>query len=469
MSRDGGIDWWCAPRFDSPSVFGRLLDHDQGGHFLLRPVGRWRASLTYETGTNILRTEWQAPEGRVVVHDFMPFSVEASGSSRIVRRAQCVKGQARLRIEFAPRPDYARQVPKLAREGEAVVAPVDGGRAWLLGSRGLRVERATAVGELHLARRERCALVAGWATAGEKIPPADAKWVEDVERATASVWREWAGALRYRGRYRSLVERSTLTLKLLSHGHSGAVIAAPTTSLPEDVGGVRNWDYRYAWIRDAAFAVTALHRAGHPSEAFAFMDWVARLARLQERPLRIMYRVDGTSVPAEEPLPHLGGYRASTPVRIGNAAFSQVQLDVYGEAADCLHGCRVLGMPFGPEHAAALRALVEDVRARWRERDSGIWEMRSPLQQFVYSKVMAWVALDRGVKAAEDGVLDAPVEEWRREREAIREAVLESFDDKLGSFPQTFGAKTLDAANLLIPLVGFLPANDWRVIGRLKP
>lgn len=462
VSREGSIDWWCTPRFDSPSTFARLLDHDKGGHFLLRPLGPGVPTVAYEAHTNVLRTDWRCPTGRLRVHDFMPFPAGESGSN-IVRVAEATSGRVTLSLELAPRPDYARTRPQIVEQGRHA-ATWDGDQPLTLGaSVPLDVDGGTVHAHLDLHEGEQACFMLGSLRADEGA--ADAT---DLLKRTQASWAAWSVGCPYDGPYREEVMRSVLALKLLAHEPTGAVIAAPTMSLPEDVGGVRNWDYRYAWLRDAAFAVTALHHTGHAGEAYAYMDWVARVVCEHGEDVQIMYRVDGSSDLEERTLPHLEGYRASRPVRVGNAASGQLQLDVYGEALDCLHGCRVMGMPFEERHRNAIRTLVEGVVKRWREPDHGIWEMRAKPRHFVYSKLMAWVALDRGVKAIEDGALAGPIEGWRAIREEIRRDIIASYDEALDSFPQAYGTPALDAANLLLPLSGFLPPEDPRVTSTVE-
>ena len=445
VSDEGSIDWLCAPEFDSPSVFARLLDASRGGHFAIRPVGRFGARTAYLGHSAVLETTFCAESGVATLTDFMPLAqgegVERFGvpraQRRLVRLVEGLDGRLELAVEFCPRPDYARR----AAAEERIF------------------RRSVSVGE-------RIAFVLDL-TAREPVLFENPGAAEAALEETLQFWRGWHAGCRYRGPYYDAVMRTLGTLKLLIHAPAGAMVAAPTTSLPEELGGVRNWDYRYAWIRDASFGFHALFHAGHPEDARRFIRWVCDAAlHCEPGALQIMYGLRGELDLRECTLEHLEGYRRSRPVRLGNHASTQFQLDAYGELLDCFEMFRASGqMPQADarEMWPAFAAQVDVVARRWREPDSGIWEMRSEPRQFVYSKVMAWVALDRGLCAAEAAGLPADLAHWRRERDALKDEVLkEGYDARLGTFVQSYGAKLADGANLLLPLVGFIEAtHPW--------
>ncbi|MDP9457889.1 MAG: glycoside hydrolase family 15 protein [Actinomycetota bacterium] len=476
VSGDGSVDWLCAPDFDGPSVLAALLDAERGGRFAVRPAEPFASENEYVGHSGVLRTTFRTDGGVATLTDFMPIHkgsgprpfADAQAPRRLVRLVEGIEGEVSIGIDFRPRPDYGAEDPEVNLGRGGVVVDASGGyRLYLRSSVPLGIEDRAASGSAVVAAGERVALVldlAGGDGTGGADPAATARELEE----TLAFWRGWAAGCYYRGPYEEAVLRSAVTLKLLTHAPTGAMVAAPTTSLPEEIGGERNWDYRYTWIRDAAFAVYALFLAGHVEDGVRFVEWVCDIAlRCEPGDLRIMYGLAGEHDLPERTLDHLEGYRGSRPVRVGNAASEQFQLDVYGELLDCFHTCR----RFGGMTPEAVRALwpafarqVEVVAERWREPDSGIWEVRSEPRHFVYSKVMAWVALDRGVKAAEELGLPADLPRWRAERDAARAEVLErGYDPKMGAFARSYGEPALDASNLLLPLVGFLGAHDPRV------
>ena len=449
VSDRGSVDWLCAPDFDSPAVFARLLDAGRGGYFSIHPAAGSKTRAAYLQGSAVLETTSLTDTGVATLTDFMPLA-EGEADERfalprsrrqLVRIAQCVEGTVELVVEYRPRPDYGR------RTGED------------------RVFRRV----LHAGQR--------FALLLELHPHALLREAADDEACSAleetlAFWRRWHEGCRYRGPHREAVLRSAATLKLLTHAPTGAMVAAPTTSLPEEIGGVRNWDYRYTWIRDAAFGFHTMFHAGHPEDARRFMRWTCDTAlRCEPGTLQIMYGLRGERELPERTLDHLEGYRGSRPVRVGNQASTQFQLDVYGELLDAFEmfrACSDLPAAHIRELWPAFAGQVDAVSRRWREPDSGIWEFRSPPQHFVYSKVMAWVALDRGIRAAEASGLPADLPGWRRERAAVREEVLaKGYDAQLGAFVQSYGAKRSDAANLLLPIVGFIDAGDPRMLSTI--
>ena len=477
VGRDGSIDWCPLPHVESPSVFAALLDADRGGHFAVRPTGSFDSVQRYRDRTNVLETTFRAASGEATVTDFMPVA-EATESDdpppAVYRRLECADGPLELEIRFEPRFDYAREIPEVESTGDGVVATGDSGRAVL--SSDLPIEPSAgghaASATVRLEADERRWLVLGY---GEGVPLAPAAHRETLQR-TVDYWREWSHDCNgtdcpVGDQWHDLAVRSSLVLKLLIHRQSGAVCAAPTTSLPEDLGGVRNWDYRYNWIRDAAFTVRALAELGHLAEAQSYFQLCLDHCR-EHDPAAVppVYGLHGSSDFEERVLDHLEGYRGSAPVRVGNAARKQHQLDVYGELILAIYEAIRYGEAVTPDDWEVMRDLIDYVCAGWDEPDAGIWEVRSDPEQFVYSKVMCWTALDRGIKLAEaaDGI-DAPLERWRTCRADVRAAILErGVSDRANSFVRTFGDEdTLDSANLLVPVVGFLPPDDDRVQGTI--
>ncbi|HTA74233.1 MAG TPA: glycoside hydrolase family 15 protein [Gemmatimonadaceae bacterium] len=473
ICRSGSLDWCCFPAFDSPSVFGAILDADRGGHFSIRPVGQYTVEQRYLPATNVLVTNFHTPAGGIVeMTDFMP--IAPSGAARpfaeIHRGVTCVRGEVEIEIRFAPRFNYGA--------GSSYVHPRRHGV--------LATDAEDKVLTLAAPQELWWQLDNGTASATIKLIASESTWFvlrfdDDEVRAvgsyeserrladTVSFWREWVGRITYDGPYRAAVERSALALKLLCYEPTGAVVAAPTTSLPEEIGGVRNWDYRFTWIRDSAFVLYSLSILGHSEEADRFMSFLKRVARkTTDTHLQIMYGIDGRRKLTEEVLAHLEGYRGSAPVRVGNAAYAQLQLDVYGELLETAYlWSRSNEVSEGTW--VTLERLVSWVAANWRQPDSGIWEVRDTLQHYVMSKVMCWVALDRGIRMAKEFSLPAPIERWETERDAIHADVMEhGWSEEKQSFVQYYGTDALDSSNLVIPMMGFLPRNHPRVVGTVK-
>lgn len=477
VSRDGSIDWLCAPRFDSPSLFARLLDAGRGGCFAIRPEGDFTATSAYMPDTSVLVTTYRTESGVVTLTDFMPIR---PGSGRlpyalvdaprqIVRLVEGIEGEVNLRVIFQPRPNFGASSPAMTVTEAGVRLCLDEGHAvHLRSSCPLTLAGGVAQANLPLSAGQRLALVLDMADSPRRLGGSPLEEAASQLAATRAFWHEFESRCTYRGHYQAAVMRSIITLKLLTYAPTGAMVAAPTTSLPEAIGGVRNWDYRYAWIRDASLASFALLQGGHPEDGQRFLEWVCELAlHCEPGQLQIMYGIGGEPCLPERVLDHLEGYRGSAPVRVGNEASEQFQLDVYGELLDCFHTLRRFGR-FTPEALRhiwpAFQRQVEVVAARWREPDSGIWEVRSGPHHFVYSKVMAWVALDRGIKAVEDLEVPGDLEHWRGEREAIRAQVLEhGYDAERAAFTRSYGEHALDAANLMLPLVHFIDAGDARM------
>ena len=470
VGRHGSVDWWCAPRFDSPSIFGALLDTQRGGRWSVVPHGTRTTEQRYLPATNILVTTFHVDGGAVVaLTDFMPVGPARGRFAEIHRRVACARGSAHVQIEFAPRFDYGRRATTLTprahgllasdAEADTVVLSAPTGLDWTLTREG-----AVAAATLHAGQ-------AFWLVLrhdDDEVRPVThygSGWKLDI---TARWWDDWLARLRYEGPYRHEVERSALALKLLCYKPSGAIVAAPTTSLPEAQGGGRNWDYRYAWLRDAAFVVYALDRLGFDAEADGFFRFLKRVCRRADgRHIQIMFGPGGERDLPEHALDHLDGYRGARPVRIGNGAAAQFQLDVYGELLEAV-AIRSRRHAVAEGLWTTLRNLVDWTAAHWREPDHSIWETRQEPKHYVFSKVLAWAALDRGVRIASRLALPGDVARWRREADALRAEVLErGFDASRQTFVQAYGEPELDASLLIVPKVGFLRRTDPAVRGTL--
>ena len=467
VGRDGAVDWLCLPRFDSASCFSALVGDERHGRWLLAPAGEVSSSSRrYRPGTLVLESDFETSEGAVRVIDFMPR--RGAGPPRLMRIVEGLKGRVPMRMELSLRPDYGSIVPwvELAPDGVIATAGPDAFR--LSTPLPLEVEDGTVRAEFLVVEGARERLALTWHLSYEETPP-----VEDADSALARTeawWREWSGRFGYRGPYRDEMLTSLITLKAMTSETTGAVIAAPTTSLPEDIGGVRNWDYRYCWLRDSVLALQALLAAAeYTDEALAFRDFLLRVGTGDPTKIQIMYGVGGERRLTEFELEELPGYEGSKPVRVGNAASEQFQLDVYGEVIGVAFlGAEALGRV---EHRfwPRWRKIVEYVETIWREPDDGIWETRGPRQHFTYSKVMAWVVFDRAVQLVERFGLEAPLERWREVRDEIHREVCErGYDRERRTFTQYYGSRELDASVLMIPLVGFLPPSDPRVVSTVE-
>jgi GH15 family glucan-1,4-alpha-glucosidase len=465
VGRNGAIDWLCLPRFDSASCFAALVGDERHGRWLLTPSGEVRATARrYRPGTLVLETEFETTDGAVRVIDFMPR--RGSGPPRVMRIVEGVRGRVPMRMELCVRPDYAMIRPWVERASDGAVATAGPDAFRISTPLPLQIEDGTVSAEFVAVEgaRERLTLI--WHLSYEDAPA-----VEDADSALARTeawWREWSGRCGYEGAYREQVLTSLMVLKAMTSETTGAVIAAPTTSLPEDIGGVRNWDYRYCWLRDSVLALEALLDAGYTDEALAFRDFLLRVGTGDPRAIQIMYGIRGERRLTEFELPQLPGYEGSKPVRVGNAASEQFQLDVYGEVAAVMFiGAERLGR-IERRYWPRWRAIIDHVETIWRKPDDGIWEARGPQRHYTYSKVMAWVVFDRAVRLAERFELDAPLERWRHVRDEIHAEVCErGYDRERRTFTQYYGSRELDASVLNIPLVGFLPGDDERVGGTI--
>jgi GH15 family glucan-1,4-alpha-glucosidase len=462
VSREGSIDWLCFPRFDSGACFAALLGDAENGHWTLQPAGEFRSpSRRYTDDTLILETTFETSEGSARLIDFMP---PRETTADVVRIVEGVEGRVEMRMELALRFDYGSVVPW--------VRNLDGGLVGIAGPEAVVLRTPVELegrdfrtyASFTVSKGDRVPFVLTWFRSHEEPP----KTVEPEEalKDTISYWQEWAERCTHGGRWHDDIHRSVLTLKALTYAPTGGVVAAPTTSLPEALGGVRNWDYRYCWLRDATLTLLALVRSGYVEEAGAWRDWLLRAAAGKPEDLQIMYGVAGERRLTELELPWLSGFAGSQPVRVGNAASGQLQLDVYGELLDALYQARRNGLAASPDTWRLGLKLLDWLESGWREEDQGIWEVRGPRRHFTHSKVMAWVAFDRAVKTIRRFDREGPIDRYRAARKEVRESVLrDGYNADRGAFVQFYGSDRLDASLLLIPLVGFLPADDPRVVG----
>ncbi len=475
VGMNGSIDWFCLPHFDSPSVFGAILDDRKGGWFKITLQGNEaKHRQFYWPDTNVLVTRFLSRRGVGQVIDFMPVGLKTvePGCQGIIRRVQAIRGNLTFRLECFPAFNYAR-------DPHATSLTPDGARFDSTGLRlclgstiplkqegnGVVAEFAIQEGhELSFSLQQADRIDAGCVAVSEEQ-------ADELFRQTVAYWRQWLSRCTYRGRWREMVQRSALTLKLLTFEPTGAIVAAPTCSLPEDVGGERNWDYRYTWIRDAAFTIYALLRVGFTEEAEKFMHWLeARCHELNpDGSLQIMYGIDGRHELKEETLSHLDGYKESRPVRVGNGAYNQLQLDIYGELLDSVYLYNKYGTPISYDLWRHLRRLVNWVCDNWMRPDEGVWEVRGGQQHFLYSKLMCWVAIDRGLRLANRRSFPADHDRWVKVRDTIYEEIMaKGWSETRKAFVQRYGGETLDAANLMMPLVFFVSPTDPRMLRTLE-
>jgi GH15 family glucan-1,4-alpha-glucosidase len=463
VGRDGSIDWACFPRFDSGACFAALLGTTDHGRWLIAPRSdAWSPARRYRENTLVLETEWETDGGKARVIDFMPPRGKAPD---IVRIVEGLAGEVEFDSELVIRYDYGSTLPWVRRMD-------DDTRVAVAGPDGLcfrsavehRGENMRTIGEFTVREGERVPFTLTWYPSNEELPERiDA---EQALQDTVDYWTSWVGGCEYDGTWKQAVHESLIVLKALTYAPTGGIVAAPTTSLPEKIGGERNWDYRFCWLRDATLVLLAFINAGYLEEAHAWRTWLLRAAAGDPAALQIMYGVGGERRLTEMTLDWLPGYEGSRPVRAGNAASEQFQLDVFGEVLDAMHQGRVHELERSPEAWSLQRRLLGFLEHAWKEPDDGIWEVRGGRRHFTHSKVMAWVAFDRGVKAVEEFGRAGPVERWRKVRDEIHREVCErGFDHELNSFTQSYGSKRLDASLLVIPLVGFLPADDGAVLG----
>jgi GH15 family glucan-1,4-alpha-glucosidase len=473
VGTNGTIDWHCSPSFDAPSIFGSLLDADRGGCFELAAAVPATTRQFYLPDTNVLITRFSAPEGVGEVQDFMPVGgATDEGRHRLIRRALCVRGAMPFRTRIAPRFDYGTDRHVLATTQAGVVFTASSMTVSLTATVPVEHDDRDVTAAFTLAEGESAVFALDEAS-GDAVPrPCSSEEARELGEATIAFWRRWLRASRYRGRWRETVQRSALTLKLLTYAPTGAIVAAPTTSLPEQIGGERNWDYRYVWVRDAAFCVYALLRLGFATEADAFMSFIlehtTRVADDGSGPMHVMYGIDGRTELPERELSHLAGYLGSQPVRIGNGAASQLQLDIYGELMDSVYLYDDWFQPVTSAQWDAITIRANWLCEHWDQPDEGIWETRGGRKKFLYSQLMCWVAMERAVRLANRRGLPADLDRWRKTRDAIYRRIMDrGWSARLQAFAQYEGGDVLDASVLLMPLVKFIAPTDPKWLSTL--
>ncbi|MFJ7423122.1 glycoside hydrolase family 15 protein [Streptomyces uncialis] len=469
VCRDGTVDWLCLPRFDSHAVFAALLGTEEHGFWRLGPAHGDAAPprsdrRTYRGDSLILESEWDTPDGTVRVTDFMP---PRDGAPQLIRIVEGVSGHVPMRSALRMRFSYGRIVPWVHKVENRTVAVAGPDSVWLDTDVETFGEDLTTYADFTVSAGERIAFTLSWQPSHREAPAVGEP--EAALEATADFWREWVEHCTYHGPYREAVVRSLITLKALTYAPTGGIVAAPTTSLPEEIGGGRNWDYRFTWLRDAAITLSSLLRTGYREEARAWREWLLRAVAGDPENLQIMYGIAGERELGESELDWLPGYENSGPVRVGNGAAHQLQLDVYGEVTEALHLAHMTGLARNDYASLLQLRLIGYLEKHWTEPDEGIWEVRGPRRHFVHSKVMAWVAVDRTIKLIESGDAEGPLERWRQMRDDIHRDVCEKgYDKERNTFTQSYGSRELDASLLLIPQMGFLPPDDKRVIGTIE-
>ncbi len=478
VAMDGTIDWCCLPRFDSPSIFGALLDDRKGGFCSLAATSEGRLRQMYLPESNVLLTRFLNPDGVGEVLDFMPVS-RTSGSPeegnvrQIVRIARAVRGEVRFRFECRPAFDYARTPHDVRLESDGVLFCTPRDRLFVETSGEIHVEDGGIVSEFTLSSGDSAAFVLRYEDGATAPAGRSSGDPEHLLHHTLRYWRKWVSHNRYQGRWREMVSRSALALKLLTYQPTGAIVAAPTTSLPEDPGGVRNWDYRFTWVRDAAFTVFTVTRLGFAEEAGAFADFIQARAKewdaSPDGPLSVLYTIDGLHNASEITLDHLAGYRNSKPVRIGNAAVEHLQLDIYGELLDALYLVDKNVNPISWDMWEQIERMLDWLSKNWERPDRSIWEVRGGLQQFTYSKLQAWVALDRGIRIARRRSFPSDLRNWFTERDRIYRTIMEQcWNESRRTFVQFPGSDSVDASSLLLPLMRFIAPKDPRMLSTLE-
>lgn len=463
LGRDGSIDWLCLPRFDSPACFAALLHDESAGYWRLAPAAGGPATRRgYRGDTLIVDSEWDTDGGTVRITDFMP---PRGKSADVVRIVEGVSGRVPMRMDLAIRFDYGNVVPWMRRSDDGLIAVAGPDTVCLTSPVTMRGENLTTVAEFEVSAGEKVPFVLTH-VASHLLPDAARSEAMRALGKTISFWQNWIDQCSYRGQWSDAVRRAVITLKALTYAPTGGIVAAATTSLPECLGGVRNWDYRYCWLRDATFTLQALLGTGYVAEAKAWREWLVRAVAGDPAKLQIMYGLDGTRRLPEQTLDWLSGYEGSAPVRVGNGAAGQFQLDVWGEVLDGLNLALDSGLECEDTAWDIQRALLDFLEGNWDRPDASLWEVRGPQRHFVHSKVMAWAGVDRAVHAVQAHGREGPVDAWRALAETIHADVCEhGFDTERGTFTQSYGSAGLDSALLLIPRVGFLPWDDPRVVG----
>jgi GH15 family glucan-1,4-alpha-glucosidase len=475
LGSDGTIDWYCCPHFDSPSVFAAILDREKGGFYRIAPATEgWRSKQLYFPDTNVLITRFYTPDGVGELQGFMPIgrTGEERHRHRLIRRVVCVRGDMRFRADLQPRFNYARDEHEIEQHEHGVVFRSPSLCLALQATTPIACDEQDVHCEFSLTSGEAVTFVLEQVEADYVPRKYSEEETKEAYERTIAFWRRWLSQSRYQGRWREMVNRSALTLKLLTYQPTGAIVASPTTSLPEQIGGERNWDYRYTWIRDAAFSLYALLRLGFTEEAAAFMHWLTDCFRLRadgdEGPLQTMYRIDGSSELEEETLDHLEGYRGSAPVRIGNAAADQLQLDIYGELIDSVYLYNKYGEPLYHDAWEDLSRIVDWVCENWDQADEGIWETRGGRKDFTFSRLMCWVAIERSMRVARQRGLPADLALWGRHRDDIYHQIMKrGWNEERDAFVQHYESDVLDASLLLMPLVKFISPTDPRWLSTL--
>ncbi len=475
IGNDGSIDWLCFPYLESPSFFAAILDSERGGKFLIQPVSKFHSFQAYIRNTNILRTTFNTPFGMVAITDFMPVKEDDEGKQHrsLYRRVECIEGHSRLIFNFEPRFNYAKSVPDFELVDEGVLCTYKDENLLLNTKIPLKIDDNGVRGQFDMKKGDEIWFVLQYNQ--NQQDNSEYSYCKSRLKITKKYWQDWTNKCPkiciLRGIWRDTIIRSGLVLKLLANPHSGAIAAAATTSLPESIGGVRNWDYRYAWIRDSSYTIQALFHLEHIEESQDFMKWISNVIKQNAHPsdIRIMYPIHQDVNLEERILEYISGYKHSSPVRIGNDAYCQKQLDIYGELINAIYDTARYGRDITDETWNFIKDIVDYICEVWNTKDRGIWEIRDEPRHYVHSKLMCWVALDRGLKIAKTKGYNSVFSKWENTREEIKAAILEKgFNKEMNSFVQSFNSNAIDATSVLIPQTGFLPYDDPRVQGTIK-
>ncbi len=470
IGNDGSIDWLCFPYLESPSVFAAILDKERGGHFTIQPVSKFSSFQAYIKETNIIQTTFNTPFGMVTITDFMPVNLYNGTKQHrtIYRKVKCIEGHIRLELSFKPLFNYARDTPDFELINKGISCTFENQNLFLNTKIPLKINDGTATGQFDMRKGKEIWFVLQYNQQDEYYPYNHGDFNKKLQE-TKEYWENWTYKCHklciLEDIWHDILARSGLVLKLLSNPESGAIAAAATTSLPECTGGVRNWDYRYAWIRDSAYTIQALFHLEHIQESQDYMRWISSLIKQDKNPsdIRIMYPIHKDVGMKEQMLDYLSGYKQSSPVRIGNAAFNQTQLDIYGELINAIYDTTRYGKDISDKTWEFIMDFVDYICRVWTTKDQGIWEVRDEPRHYVHSKLMCWVAVDRGIQIAELKDIEA-ANKWKKTREEIKSAILENgFNKEINSFVQSFNSNALDATTLLIPILGLLPFDDPRV------